>query len=147
MSRSGSRRYRLRDGTAFLREEVLNHHVDAAGTLRYGEVIEGMLLAESFDAIPTRFADKTLIPICLSITNQFGHVQSSTTEALIERAADRIQLPPVRPSTLFEREDGYSGNPEWVMEAPYGHSLHNRQLEALDQGTGPAHRAAAEPKK
>lgn len=142
--RSGSQLYRLCDGTDFHRTDVLNHRVDTAGTLRYGEVLEGMLIAQSFDAIPTRLADKSLIPICLSIINQFGDFHTSTTEARINRTADRILPRPLRRSSLFEREDGSFGNPELAAETPDGCALGNRPPEALEQGTGQAHSGAAD---
>ena len=39
---------RMLDGSRFHRSEVLNHRVDAAGILRHGDVVEGLLLAECF---------------------------------------------------------------------------------------------------
>jgi hypothetical protein len=120
---SDSRLYRFRDGTDFRRNEVLNHRVDAEGTLRYGDVMEGMLLAESFDAIPAGFVDRRLIPICLSIINQFGDGHESTIELRVERTAGRIQLLPPRRSGLFEREDGLPGDPALAVDIPDAVSL------------------------
>ena len=131
VNRSDSRLYRFRDGTDFDRNEVLNHRVDAQGTLRYGDVMEGMLLAESFDAIPSRFVDKSFIPICLSIINQFDHVHESMIELRVERTAGRIQPRPPRRSSLFEREDGLPGGPGFVGDAADGVSLHNGRPESL----------------
>jgi len=136
VNRSDDQRYRLRNGTDFHRTEVLNHRVDAAGKLRCGEVMEGTLLAESFDAIPVGFADDSVIPICLSIINQFDDVHSSTTEARIKRTAELIRPRPLRRSTLFDREDGSCGSPEWV-DAPDGLSLRNGQPATLGQAANP----------
>jgi len=104
VSRSENHIDHLRDGIDVHRTEMLNHRVQAAGTLRCGDLIEGILLAESFAANPTGFADNSLVPICLSIVNQFGDVHKSTTRARLKRIAERIQLRPVRQTSLFERQ-------------------------------------------
>jgi len=108
--------YHFRDGTNFDRSEVLNHRVEAAGTLRHGEMMDGVLLGESLDAIPTGFANNSLIPICLSIVNQFGDVHKSTTEARLKRIAGRIQPRSTRRSSLFEMQDGSSGGSQRAVD-------------------------------
>lgn len=118
VSRSDDTRYRFRDGTDFDRSEVLNHRVEASGTLRHGDLMEGLLLADSFDVIPAGFADKSPIPISLSIINQFGDVHTSTTTARLMRIAERIQPRPLRRRSLFDPQDGPSCNSDWVVEVP-----------------------------
>jgi hypothetical protein len=80
--------------------------------------MEGILLAESFDAIPAAFVDKSRMPICLSIINQFGDVHASTIALRVERTAGRIQPRPPRRSTLFERQDGSPAGPAPTVDAP-----------------------------
>jgi len=93
--------------------------------------MEGMLLAESFDAIPAGFVDKSRIPNCLSIINQFGEVHASTIALRVERTAGRIQPRPPRRSTLFERQDGSPAGPAPAVDGPDAVSLHEGQPEAL----------------
>src|SRR5579859_1315915 len=93
--------------------------------------MEGMLLAESFDAIPAAFVDKGFIPICLSIINQFGEVHASTIALRVERTAGRIQPRPPRRSTLFERQDGSPAGPAPAVDAPDEVNLDKGRPEAL----------------
>lgn len=130
VNRSDQRFYRFRDGTDFHRDGVLNHRVDAQGTLRYGEVMEGMLLAESFDAIPSRFVDNSNIPICLSIINQFDDIHESTITLRVKRTAGRIQCRLPRPSNLFELNDASSDRPDSAVDTADAVSFHNERPEA-----------------
>ena len=131
VSRSENHIDHLRDGIDFHRTEILNHRVQAAGTLRCGDLMEGILLAESFDANPTGFADNSLVPICLSIVNQFGDVHKSTTRARLKRIAERIQLTASAPDQSIRTADGASGSPDRLLDIPDALALHNSQPEAL----------------
>lgn len=115
VNRSDRQLYCFSDGTDFHRDEVLNHRVDANGTLRYGDVMDGMLLAESLDVIPARFVDKSFVPVSVSVINQFDDVHESTIDLRVERTAGRMQPRSPRRSSLFEREDGSLRSPEWEV--------------------------------
>ncbi len=66
VANSGQQLYRMLDGSQFHRNEVLNHRVDAEGILRRGDVMEGLVLAECFSAVPTRCNQWNSAPLTLS---------------------------------------------------------------------------------
>jgi hypothetical protein len=127
--------------------------VEAAGTLRHGEMMDGVLLGESLDSIPTGFANNSLIPICLSIVNQFGDVHKSTTKARLKRIAGRIQPRSTRGSSLFEKQDGSYGGPQRAVDfgdALPGHvsppqSTHDRDEDHADHTADANHQETGIP--
>jgi hypothetical protein len=98
---SRERCYRLIDGTNFDRTEVLNHRVGDAGRLRYGNQIQGLLLAQSFDRLPDCYKSGSVVPVVLSITDQFGDVSQSTIRLQVEQFEMREGPRNVRRSSLF----------------------------------------------
>jgi hypothetical protein len=108
--------YYLPDHSTFHRDEVLNHRVGAQGTLHHGDVMEGLLLAQSFDPIPERYRQGSVMQLCLSIVNQFGKVEPLLVDLHVDRTAEQLRPRPARMSTLFEREDGRIISPEALAE-------------------------------
>jgi hypothetical protein len=104
---SAQQLYRMLDGSRFHRSEVLNHRVDAEGILRYGDVIEGLVLAECFSSVPTRYNQWNLVPLAVSIVNQFDDVCTFPFELPVEQVS--IHRRPRRSGSLFEPAGG-TGN-------------------------------------
>jgi hypothetical protein len=113
-----NRYYQLPDHLYFHRDEVLNHRVGAQGTLHRGDRMEGLLLAQSFDPIPERYRQGSVMQLRLSIVNQLGEVESLPVNLHVERTAEQLRPRPARTSTLFEREDGRIDSPNWTAESP-----------------------------
>jgi hypothetical protein len=118
VSNSACEFYHLLDGEKFYREEILNHRVEGEGRLGRGDVMEGLLLAESFDPVPSKYTDHTFMPLCLSIANQFDEVHKSTFGIQVERIPPRIQPRAERRSTLYDGADGSPGHPGSPVNAP-----------------------------
>jgi hypothetical protein len=64
--------------------------------------MEGLLLAESFDSVPSTYTDHSFMPLCLSITNQFDECYESKVAIQVERIPARIQPRADRRSTLYD---------------------------------------------
>ena len=77
VSNSACKFYHLLHGEKFHHTEVLNHRVEGEGRLGRGDVMEGLLLAESLDSVPSKYTDHSFMPLCLSIVNQFDEVYKS----------------------------------------------------------------------
>jgi len=105
VSNSANQFYVLLDRTKFHRDEVLNHRVDNDGILRRGDLLEGVLLADSLVPAPMRYESRSRMRLCLSISNQFDEVQEFTFELPVERVAARIRTRTVRRVSLFEDAD------------------------------------------
>jgi len=105
VNRSSNQFYLLADRTKFHREEVLNHRVDQEGILRRGDVLEGVLLADSVGPVPAQYQNGSRMRVCLSISNQFDEIQEVTIDLLVERVPTRIQPRTVRHVGLFEGAD------------------------------------------
>jgi hypothetical protein len=121
VSNSACKFYRLLDGEKFYREEILNHRVEGDGRLGRGDVLEGLLLAESLDSVPSKLTDHSFMPLCLSIVNQFDDVHECKFAIQVERIPSRIQPRAERRSTLC---DGADGSPpplghQWTLQTPY----------------------------
>lgn len=80
--------YRMSDGERFPRNEVLNHRVDAEGRLNRGDVLEGLLLAQSLGSLPSHFASGHYLSLCLSIVNQFGNAYNFPLRLRLERIVE-----------------------------------------------------------
>ena len=117
-NRSSDPYYCLPDHSTFPRDEVLNHRLGAQGTLRRGDPMEGLLLAQSFDPIPERYRQGRVMELCLSVVNQFGDEEQLTVNLHVDRTAEQLRPRPARMSTLFEREDGRIISPEALAETP-----------------------------
>src|SRR5580704_1224700 len=61
VSNSAPQLYRMLDGSRFHRSEVLNHRADVDGTLRHGDVMEGLVLAQCFSSVPTRYNQRNSV--------------------------------------------------------------------------------------
>ena len=96
-------------GEKFHRTEILNHRVEGEGRLGRGDVMQGLLLAESFDSVPSKYTDHSFMPLCLSIVNQFDDVHKFKFEIQVERIPARIQPRAERRSTLYDGADGSPG--------------------------------------
>jgi hypothetical protein len=118
VSNSACKFYRFFDGEKFYRNEVLNHRVDEEGRLRRGDVMEGVLLAESFDSVPSKYTDHSSMPLCLSIANQFDEVYEFKVAIPVERIAARTQPRAKRRSTLYDEADGSPHSPALPADAP-----------------------------
>lgn len=97
---SSEQLYRMLDGSRFHRDEVLNHRVDAEGVLRHGDVMEGLVLAECFSSVPTRYNQWNSMPLTLSIANRFEDVHAFPFELPVERVSVRYR--PRRSGSLFD---------------------------------------------
>jgi hypothetical protein len=131
VSNSACKLYRLLDGETFHRSEVLNHRLEDEGRLGRGKVIEGQLLAQSFDSVPSNYMDHSFMPLCLSIANQFDEVHESRFEIRVERIAGRVRPRPERRSTLYDGACGSPNEPSLSVDAPCvvqqnGHSPEQR---------------------
>jgi hypothetical protein len=126
VSNSAYKFYRLLDKTTFHRNEILNHRVEGEGRLGRGDVMEGVLLAESLDSVPSKYTDHSFMPLCLSIVNQFDDVQESKFAIQVERIPSRIQPRAERRCTLYDNADGSPGHPWSPVDAPDA-VLPNRQ--------------------
>jgi len=82
--RSSDQFYLLLDRTKMYRDEVLNHRIDAEGILRRGDVLEGVLLAQSLNPVPARYTKGSLMRLCLTVMNQFDEFQKFTVEIPVE---------------------------------------------------------------
>jgi hypothetical protein len=121
VNRSDQKFYRVWDGSRFHRNEVLNHRVGKEGVLRRGDEMEGVVIAESFDIIPSCFAVRDRLPLCLSIANQFDAVQHSTIELPVERVSRRLRPRSTISSGYFGSEysrDSSAQTPEHPIDAP-----------------------------
>ena len=117
LNNSRNRHYRFPDGSEFLRDDVLNHRVGTQGTLRCGDVIEGWLLGQCFESGPERYSQRRVLPICLSIMDQFDAWDSVTVNLHVDRAPEQPRLRPSPMSTLFELED-VTASPGATPETP-----------------------------
>jgi hypothetical protein len=97
---SAQQLYRMLDGSRFHRSEVLNHRIDAEGILRHGDVTEGVVLAECFSSVPTRYNQWNSMPLTVSIVNQFDDVHPFSFELPVEHVS--IPSRPRRSESLFE---------------------------------------------
>ena len=104
MRNSTPQLYRMLDGSRFHRSEVLNHRVDVERILRHGDVMEGLVLAQCFSSLPTRYNQRNSVPLTLSTANQFDHVHAFQFELPVERVS--IQPRPRRSGSLFEPAGG-----------------------------------------
>lgn len=131
INNSASKLYRLLDGETFHRNEVLNHRLEGEGPLGRGKVIEGLLLAQSFDSVPSDYTDRSFMPLCLTIANQFDEVHESRFGIQVERIAARNRPRPERRCTLYDGACGSPSGPALSVEAPAivpqnGHSPEQR---------------------
>jgi len=116
-SNSACNLYRLLNGEKFHRNEVLNHRLEGEGRLGCGNVMEGLLLAESLRPVPSNYMNQSLMPLCLSITNQFDEVQKLEVEIQVERIAVRVRPRPERRNTLYDGECGSPSGPGLPVDA------------------------------
>jgi len=100
--KSSAQFYLLLDRNRFHRDEVLNHRVDQAGILSRGEVLEGVLLADSLGPVPEHYETGSRIRVCLSISNVFDEIQELTVDLLVERVRTRIRPRTARRAGLLE---------------------------------------------
>jgi hypothetical protein len=81
--------YRLPgSGKTFPYESVLNHRTGGAGRINPGDSVEGILLAfRSCQAYPEECLAGTVIPVDLSIVDQYGRPHVSEIEVTVDRTA------------------------------------------------------------
>lgn len=118
LHRSSDRYYRLPDGSDYLRDEVLNQRVDEQITLRRGDMIRGVILAQAFEPLPRQYTHGALMPICLAIADQFEDSHESTFELYVDRAAEKGLRRASRRSNLFGAPPGSIVPPGWSADVP-----------------------------
>jgi hypothetical protein len=120
LNRSDQTFYHSWDGSRFHRNEVLNHRVDKEGVLRRGDVLEGVVIAESFKGIPSCFGVTYRLPLCLSIVNQFDYVRKLTIELPVERVTRRLRPRSISRGLFGSKysKDSSPQTPEHVIDAP-----------------------------
>jgi hypothetical protein len=64
--------YLTLDGNRFHRNTVLNHRRGSRGVLRRGDELEGLLLAQAFETLPSKHKPGDRLPLVLSVADQFG---------------------------------------------------------------------------
>jgi hypothetical protein len=126
--------YRMLDKSSFHRSEVLNHRVDAEGKLRRGDVIEGLLLAQTLQSVPVRYAASRRLPFSLSIMNQFGDVRDFAFALPVERIASPIRARPGRTGGLFELKEAPANGA--VLHAPEVLVKKQRSASVKEQANG-----------
>lgn len=115
MDKANAPVYRLGHCASFSRNEVLNHRVDDEGILRRGNVMQGVVLAESFDSIPKHYVHGSMMRLTISVWDQFDEVHQQGVQAWVEYPESRRPAPgPLRPSSLFE--PGESLNTSYGVE-------------------------------
>ena len=102
---SGQAPYKLPNGDQYPQDVVINHFANPQRLLRRGQVIEGLLLAWSFESIPADYAHGSEIPASLIIYDQFA--ESYKQSIILWAQRDWLAMPRRRASTrkpLFAEE-------------------------------------------
>jgi len=91
------------DASQFDRSQV----IPQSGTLRHGQTMEGFLLAIDYDPLPSSFTQGSVIPLRLTIADQFDRLFSKELFFSVDRTAEAKAKPkPVRRfRRLFDKRD------------------------------------------
>jgi len=129
--RSKFPRYVFADGSGYEKDQALNHHLGPHSVHARGDLLEGLLLFESFEPAPLRFVRGMYMPLFLSFQDQFDSVCDKKIALRVERSAGRTRpvVPMRRRTGLFERAERMLSVPESAAEAAGFPSEHRRELE------------------
>jgi hypothetical protein len=93
--------YVLPGGSSFSMDQVLNHRLDGHEILRRGDVLDGLILAQSCNPLPSSYAEGSRVKIELCLRNQFGECHQSKVAVPVRRPQARV-----RPMTSVHRGRG-----------------------------------------
>jgi len=108
---------RLYDGTDFHRSEVLNHRVGSDGTLRRGDLLEGVLLADGPAPTPPSHPSGTCTSVRLATMDQFDDVCPTWLDVYVERPATQARRQRVRRG-LYDPSESPSAFPNSAGKLP-----------------------------
>lgn len=93
----GSLRYKAFGGLDLEREYVLNHRIFNGQSLPIDRTLDGILVAQSFDLLPSQFQTGVPISAKIRFTDQWGNVFTSEVRLGVERYKQSLGRPEARP--------------------------------------------------
>jgi len=109
VSCSRSPRYLLADNSSLGLDEVLNHRFGGHETFRRGDVLSGLILAESVSPLPAEYREGSGVRVHLCLRNQYGACHESNVTLRVHRIER-----PARPAVLLHRGSGLFGGTQHV---------------------------------
>ncbi len=93
----GSLHYKVFGWLDFQGDEVLNHRIFNGRSLPLDRNLDGILLAQSFDPLPSQFQSGTVIPATIRFTDLSGKPFTSNVQLGVERCEQSVGRPEGRP--------------------------------------------------
>lgn len=84
----GARYCKMPDGAEYPRNNVLNCWISSARPLRKRQVVEGVIIAQSFESLPEQCKTGTMVEVELSIIDQLGTRYPLRVELIVTRDQD-----------------------------------------------------------
>jgi hypothetical protein len=102
--------YRLPSGRTFPYESVLNHRTGRAGRLHSGDSMEGILLAYRCQPYPEECLGVQVIPVDLSIVDQYAREHVSEIDVTVDRTAIMNSIKPSRRQgrALYDKSESHT---------------------------------------
>lgn len=96
----GSLRYKVFGWADFQGDDVLNHRIFNGRSLPLDRNLDGILLAQSFDPLPSQFQSGMLIPATIRFTDLSGNDFTSDVRLGVERCEQSLVRPEKRPNRV-----------------------------------------------